>query len=82
MRHDQGLAEALYDLYGPLLSCTQGGHSHKHEDDILSPESLTILHSLLLLAHLEGILLLPGHSLQGVHQEHKHNCHVQGRPRL
>ena len=80
MRHDQGLAEARHDLYGPLLSCTQGGHQHKDEDDILSPESLTILHSLLLLAHLKGIPLLPGHSLQGAHQEH--NSHVQGQPRL
>ena len=72
MRHDQDLAAALYDLYGLLLSCTQGGHQHKHEDDVRSPESLTILHSLLvlLLAHLEDMSLLPGHFLQGVHQEH------------
>ena len=50
MRHDQDLAALLYDLYDPLLSCTQGGHQHKHEDDVVSPESLIILHSLLLLA--------------------------------
>ena len=70
MRHDQDLAAALYDLYGLLLSCTQGGQQHKHEDDVRSPESLTILHSLLLLAHHEDIPLLPEHSLQGAHQEH------------
>ena len=72
MRHDQDLAAALYDLYGLLLSCTQGGPQHKPEDDVRSPESLTILHSLLvlLLAHLEDIPLLPGHYRQGAHQEY------------
>ena len=82
MRPGKDLAEALYDLYGPLLSCTQGVHHQKHKNYVLSPEGLTTLPSLMLPPHLEGIPYLPEHFLQGVHQEHKHSCHVKGRPCL